>query len=181
MSRPIIDNFTTDEEAKALGELSKDRTVLELGTYKGFGAVHMVQQGAKAVYAVDWHKGDADLGQIDTLTAFWTNVRRHKAEDRVFPLVGTFGAILPVLRPQSFDLCFIDGYHSYEAVAQDIRLSLPLMVPGGIMAFHDYGTNEPAWGVKKAVDELQAKHGQGDLRTYGSLAVVHLSNDSEEP
>jgi predicted O-methyltransferase YrrM len=35
------------------------------------------------------------------------------------------------------DFLFIDGDHSYEGVARDAELYLPLVRPGGIAAFHD--------------------------------------------
>ena len=181
MRRPLVDNFTTDQEAQALADLAKGKTVLEVGTYKGFGAILMAQHGATHVVAVDWHKGDADLGEIDTLTAFWTNVRRHKVEDKVFALVGRSEAVLPLLAPHSFDMAFIDGYHAYDAVQADIRNSLPLMKPGAVMAFHDFGVNDSAWGVKKAVTELHATNGEGDIKTYGSLAVIKLHGGKREP
>lgn len=179
MNRPLIDspaseNFVTDQEAQALADLAKGRTVLEIGTFKGFSSILMAQHGARRVVTVDWHKGDADLGARDTLCGFWANVRRHQVEDRLIALIGRSEAVLPLLAPHSFDLCFIDGYHALEAVQQDIRLSLPLMKPDSVIAFHDYGTNEPTWGVRTAVDELQATRGKGDLVLHGSLAVVHL-------
>ena len=49
---------------------------------------------------------------------------------------------------------FIDGDHRPEAVRQDVELLLPLMAPGSIMAFDDYGNNRDKWGVQEVVDEL---------------------------
>jgi hypothetical protein len=52
------------------------------------------------------------------------------------------------------DLIFLDGDHRYEAVKEDILISMCfLKMPGGILAGHDYGRKD--WpGVKKAVDEM---------------------------
>lgn len=56
---------------------------------------------------------------------------------------------------QSLDFVFIDADHNYEAVKKDIEAWLPKVKDGGIISGHDYeNENFPAWGVKKAVDEL---------------------------
>lgn len=171
MRRPLIEGWTSDVEAAALAELARDRVVLEVGSYRGFGAVLMALAGARRVWAVDWHRGDADLGPRDTLCSWWTNVRRHQVEDQVVGLVGRSEEVLPLLRPQSFDLAFIDAGHDLEAVRQDIRLTLPLMRSGATLAFHDYC---PTWpGVVRAVDELREQRGLS-MGLTGSLAVTTL-------
>lgn len=170
MRRPRIDSWTTDAEAAELARLAAGKTVLEVGTYKGFGAVLMAQAGA-TVWAVDWHRGDADLGATDTLCAWWTNVRRRHVEDRVIGLVGRSETVLPMLWPESFDLAFIDGHHSYESSAADSHLVLPLMRSGGVIVWHDYC---PTWpGVVRAVDEQAALYGW-TLRHVGSLAIAEV-------
>ena len=184
MKRPLIEGWTSDAEAAELQRLAARKTVLEVGTYKGFGAVLMAQAGA-LVWAVDWHRGDADLGSRDTLCAWWTNVRRHHVEDSVIGLVGRFEDVLPRLAPQTFDLAFIDGYHAYEAVKQDIQLTLPLLRPGAVLAFHDYSPK--VWpGVVQAVGELAegllltrrlARQDGSKLRVVDSLAVVQLKTN----
>jgi len=54
---------------------------------------------------------------------------------------------------QSVDFCFLDGDHTYEAVSEDVRNWFPKIRPGGILAGHDYVSDEHA-GVKRAVDEF---------------------------
>lgn len=63
--------------------------------------------------------------------------------------------------PRSLDLVFVDGDHSYEGCAADIRAFLPLVKPGGVLAGHDFGDFEartfggPTYpGVDRAVREL---------------------------
>jgi predicted O-methyltransferase YrrM len=152
--RPAIENWTTDAEAAELARLGAGRIVLEVGTFKGFGAVLLARAGA-TVWAVDWHRGDTDLGPRDTLCSWWTNVRRHHVEDQVVGLVGRTEVVLPLLRPQSFELAFVDAAHDLVSVRRDIGLTLPLLRPGATIAFHDYC---PTWpGVMRAVDELRAR------------------------
>lgn len=154
MRRPQIEGWTTDAEAAELRRLAGDGLVLEVGTFKGFGAVWMAQGGA-TVWAVDWHRGDTDLGPRDTLCAWWTNVRRHHVEDQVVGLVGRIEQTLPMLRHESFDLVFVDAAHDLDSVRRDIALCRPLVRPGGRIAFHDHS---PVWpGVVQAVAELRAR------------------------
>lgn len=183
--RPLIEGWTSDAEAAELARLAADMVVLEVGAYKGFGTVLMAQAGA-TVWAVDWHRGDADLGPKDTLCAWWTNVRRHHVEDRVVGLVGRSADVLPRLDAAMFDMAFIDGYHEYTSVKEDIYWSLPLVRPGGLLTFHDY--DPKVWpGVVRAVDELVEESLRGGvlarqdgrkLRLVGSLAVVALKESS---
>ena len=175
MLRPNIENFTADVEAHALAELAAGKRVLEVGSYRGFGAVLMAQAGATRVFAVDWHRGDPDLGARDTLCSWWTNVRRHGVEDQVVGLVGRSEVVLPMLRERSFELAFVDGYHGLDQVREDCRNVLPLMATGGVVAFHDYGPGNRGWGVTQVVDELQQSRGVKPLRVVGTLAVVQLS------
>lgn len=89
----------------------------------------------------------------------WTFIR---ADSRRFAL------------PGPIHLLFIDGAHDYAAVKADILSWTPAVVPGGIVAFHDYGNSDVLpWtaGVKQAVDELM--HG-GDWEAIagaGSIAA----------
>jgi len=64
---------------------------------------------------------------------------------------------------------FIDGDHSYPAVKHDIKHYASRVVPGGIVAFHDY-TNSP--DVKRAVDELCMTEEFDYLADYDSLRMV---------
>jgi len=56
----------------------------------------------------------------------------------------------------SADAVFIDGLHSYEGVANDIRAWRPKVKPGGLMLFNDYGDRSGRMfpGVSKAVGEF---------------------------
>ena len=63
--------------------------------------------------------------------------------------------VLGALPDASLDWVYIDGNHTYEFVAQDLRLSLAKVKTGGLVTGDDYC--EGGWwdgGVKQAVDEL---------------------------
>lgn len=61
------------------------------------------------------------------------------------------------LGDRRFDLVFIDGDHSYEGVAKDIRNADKFLKEGGLMMAHDYGPHEP--GSMKAIDEWVKESG----------------------
>ena len=52
-----------------------------------------------------------------------------------------------------FDVIFIDGDHRYEGVSRDFDLYSPLLVEGGLLAFHDINENT-TFGVPRLWQEL---------------------------
>jgi hypothetical protein len=55
----------------------------------------------------------------------------------------------------SLDFVFIDADHSYEACRADVLAWLPKIKPTGFISGHDYENPDyPAWGVKRAVEEV---------------------------
>jgi len=66
------------------------------------------------------------------------------------------------------DMLYIDGDHGEDACREDVRLWLPWLKEGGIVAFHDYGTKHTP-GVVVVVDETM-----GDGFEY-------LGKDVDEP
>lgn len=136
-------------EVARLVELAEGRTVLEVGTYLGHSAVAMAS-GATIVHTVDWHRGDAHAGDEETVHQYLGNLATWDVRDRVVAHIGRIEDVLPVLRPGSFDFAFHDAYHATDAVLRDIGLIWPLMAPGSLVAFHDYGL----FGVREAVDTV---------------------------
>ena len=65
----------------------------------------------------------------------------HAFRDRVEKLKGPSGAVLPRLglAERRFDIAYIDGSHYAADVYSDAALIWPLVVPGGIVIFDDYG------------------------------------------
>jgi len=62
--------------------------------------------------------------------------------------------------------CFIDADHG-ENFAKDLAAYVPLIVPGGVIAFHDYEPDR--FMVKPLVDGWQAEAGWECLGLVGSL------------
>lgn len=159
--------WLNEGEGEELRRLAADKMVLEIGAYCGRSTICLAKD-AKQVCTVDTFDGRGTPADGNTLTIFRKNIQRHGVQDRVRELVGESSVVLPNL-PAIFDLAFIDGSHDYDSVCRDIGLAANCLKSGGVLAFHDYESNEP--GVTAAVDELIAGGGVLIGRVE-SLAVV---------
>jgi len=76
---------------------------------------------------------------------------------------------------------FVDGDHSRPAVTADMLGWLPLVVPGGIVAFHDYGNKNFRWclGVSEAVDEWDWT-GWQEIPAAGSIKAYQKPDPEKE-
>ena len=137
-------------------------TGVEVGVWRGDMARKLLEHfpDLQHLYAVDpWRTfDDYDEKKNDTAlldAAFATCVE--------YSLIYTDAGRMTILRETSveaarhlpdaaFDFVYIDANHSYEHAAQDVRLWLPKVKPGGILAGHDYRRDR--FGVKRAIDEM---------------------------
>lgn len=169
-----IDGWLTEPEGRALAELARGKRVLEIGSFCGLSTVCLART-AESVTAVDYFDGRATPNPGDTRRAFDANIARYGVADKInvcHPDADWLLEAAHVFRdeePHGFDLVFIDGDHSREAVERDIYKSRCVLRSGGLLAFHDYSLTDP--GVMEAVNELLAQGGKGISRT-DSLAVV---------
>ena len=115
-------------------------TALEIGSYLGASTAFLgfaALQKNGNVHAVDPWTNNAmgSEGERDTLGEF----RRNTApfEHYITPHRGTSADIHARENTISCNLLFIDGDHSYDAVTADLRMWLPSLRPGGILAMHD--------------------------------------------
>jgi hypothetical protein len=53
--------------------------------------------------------------------------------------------------------CFIDACHDETGISRDIAVWPDKIMPGGVLAFHDYDVWKPTVAVKQYVDAWQAK------------------------
>lgn len=146
--------------------------LVEIGSFKGRSAACMALASKSDIYCIDpfidctLKDGSVVELNVDYLL---TNIHKLGVEARVNPLICTSERARPrwdleIKKP--IKLLFIDGNHDYEFVKQDHELWSPLVVPGGVVLFHDYS---PGWpGVCKFVDELTDKeiHKFGDIAWY---------------
>lgn len=146
---PTISTSLTERETAELARLAAFADVLEVGSAYGFSAITMALAGA-AVTAVDPHVWLDSYGQMQA------NLGVYSVADQVTVLREGAETALPRLAAagQRYGLIWIDGDHSRDAVARDVRLALPLLAPGGVLACHDYG-EDTCPGVAEALDAWQ--------------------------
>ncbi len=172
MILPGIASAVTENEAYALADLARGKTVLELGAWEGFSTVVLASVAGR-VTSVDWHQGDDHAGRIDTWPSFTANLTRYGLLEAVEIIRERFEDALPRLAAEGrlFDGCFLDAQHDYDSVARDVGLALPLLKPGAFVAFHDYGrsaeTGNPGFEVTRAADELIGIAGRTGFLGWG--------------
>lgn len=134
--------------------------LVEIGVFEGKSAIFMASEIKKSgkllnFYAIDpWIMMRDEKGDIYgcSFLDFQHNAELCDVGDYVTPIKDFSVEAAKVFANETVRFVFIDGEHSYEAVKADIEAWLPKIVPGGIIAGHDYNNCWP--GVKKAVDEF---------------------------
>lgn len=157
-----VQSAVTGEEATALADLARGKTVIELGAWHGFSTI-VLASVADLVISVDWHHGDMHAGMQDTYEVFRGNLDRYGVAGRVQVVRDRFETALPWLATERgtrfADGCFIDAQHDEPSVAMDLLGVLPLLRPGGWVAFHDYGRDESTGNPGFAVTPVADKFG----------------------
>lgn len=112
--------------------LSPHSIILELGCHQGV-STELLANHVALVHTIDVQEAPSRLKGLP-------NIVHHQ---------GRFNEIMKRFQLQSFDLIYIDGMHDYEAVMEDIKLSLPLIKDGGYLSGHDYYTE-----VQRSIDTV---------------------------
>jgi predicted O-methyltransferase YrrM len=166
-----IYGFLSEAEGRKLAELAAGKKVVEYGTWCGRSTVCMAQTAAE-VHTIDHHRAPLHEGPIRwSLPILMVHLSQYKVTEKVVVHVGTAAQVGKVLRPDTFDLAFIDGDHEEAGVIESIYLFEPCVKKGGVLAFHDYGYH--GWpAVKKVVDRYVA--GRLRYELVDTLMVVRL-------
>lgn len=83
------------------------------------------------------------------------NLKEHRKSGRSFLQRLYSAQAAKFFSDHTFDFCFIDGEHTYEAVLQDSEIWYPKVKYGGIFAGHDWGKR----GVVDAINKFREQHG----------------------
>jgi predicted O-methyltransferase YrrM len=153
----------------------RPRTIVEIGTARGETAFLLARAAAPdaRIVCVDLPAGPFGGVRIPNRTRLWasfavdqqtvTLLERDSHDPRTAELVRQM--VGPI------DVLFIDGDHSYEGVAADFRMFVPMVADGGLIALHDIvsGRPEAVGGVPdfwhevrgEIFDEIVADRNQG--------------------
>lgn len=154
---------------KCAKELADESIIVNIGAGAGTSALAFIEARPDAtVYTIDVQDASHPEGSLEgERNAFREAGLFHLLNDNWFQIHYDSKAMghdwLNEAMPLA-DLVYIDGEHSYEGCAGDIAAWLPNLVPGGLLAIHDYkkaqndpreyGRNHPFPGVDQAVDDL---------------------------
>ncbi len=139
------------------------RRGVEVGVWRGHTSLALLESFPRLrLYCVDpWDRGGDqstmgdDAARLPAAREEFYRLTEPYA-DRRFPIEMTSDKSARLLADGFLDFAFIDGCHSYEAVAADVRAWWPKLRRGGLICGHDYGgrgDRSGRFGVKKAVDE----------------------------
>lgn len=174
-----VEGFTSRVELSVLYHLARvpgAGHIVEIGSYLGRSTIVMAFAGRDAgsppVVAVDPHTralGYEGEKPFDTRAQFEANVERAGLADaiRLEHTTSVEGAAR--WNGEPVRLLFVDGWHSREAVLEDVHAWQPYLLRDASVVFDDYLSSP---GVRAAVRELLSEGVlQGERAIVGKMAV----------
>lgn len=175
-----IASTVTEAEARMLYALARatrgdPSLVVELGTWMGRSAV-VLAMGAQRLIAIDrwapytdWNKQRLAPG----ISQCRGNLERAGVAHLV-RLVQSDTSEAASMYEQDVGLLFIDGDHTHAGVRRDWEAWRDKLIPGAVVAWHDYTLDNPNVGVRELVDELLERGDLRKVRQMDSLMVTML-------
>ncbi len=144
------------------GHAKGDKTIVEIGSWKGRSACVMAAATDGLVYCVDSWQGGADRDTDEALQdpisvyrQFLAYVAYFGLSDKIIPVCQGSETAHRLFRDRCIDLLFIDGDHRYASVMRDLDNWIQLVRWSGIICGDDY----PIPGVNMAVNAFVKLHG----------------------
>jgi predicted O-methyltransferase YrrM len=166
--------------------VGKPVRALEIGVFEGRSTVwlldHVLTHPEASLTWIDTFQGGAEHQGTD-LTGLEARFRANTAKygPKVRGHVGASRDVLRTLSGERFDLVYIDGSHESADVLSDAVLAWPLVKPGGLVGFDDYGWRErpePHRRPAPAIDAfLGAMHGRFEELHRGYQVWVRKTAD----
>lgn len=167
---------------KLLTPLEDGGNVLEVGTYEGRAACHLLY--AYPDIHIDVIDNFVDTYNEGFEARFDSNIAEY--EGRFTKIIGDSKTELPRLLAEGkkYKFIYIDGDHSYEGVKPDLETCWELLEPGGLLFLDDYNDhlrdNPFKFGVDSAVNEFFL--GRTDFKVESNVHTdyqfyVRKSND----
>lgn len=144
-----IFGWLTSGEGEILQRFAKNRQVLELGNYLGRSTVALAEV-AESVTSVDWHHGDDEIPDQNTIAYFVENLRRFKVDRKVEIIDSRIEDAVSNLMKRRWHMVFIDSAHDVVSVERDTRLAMSVLLPGGHVVWHDWDKESVRAGAKAA-------------------------------
>lgn len=160
------------------------RTVVELGTHKGFSFLTLCQAVKEMdfdarIYAVDTWQGDKHAGYYSSeiFDALEAELRT------LYPGIGvliksTFTEARPQFGKGSIDLLHIDGRHMYEDVLEDFRTWKDTLSDKGVVLLHDTCVQRDDFGVWKFWNEIEGSFPSFEFFHGNGLGVLVVGENA---
>lgn len=147
-----------------LADAAPDGLAVEVGCRRGGSVVCWsdVRQDRGPIVAVDNWFGNQ---RSDVRVRCLANFERYGVQARLIEM-DSWNAPITLTEPVAF--CFIDADHGFRGFPRDLASWPEVIMPGGVIAFHDYGVWKPTVVVKACVDAWQAEVTWEDLGIVGS-------------
>jgi len=148
----------------AVQHLPNDCKILEIGGFMGGSASTMAlatEDKTGIIYSIDpayiapsWRPEEyKNFGLLGNIEQYVHNTALHGLYGRMIPLAGTSEEVLNKWNDKIlFDMIFIDGEHTYEAVKVDMEWA-KYTKPNALIVFDDWIT-----GIEKACMEYIGAH-----------------------
>lgn len=129
---------------------------LEIGVFEGRSACwmldHVMTHPDSRYIGIDpWADYEGREGAAIELLAI-ANLASHREKAELIRGDSRWVLRQTRWRPESIDVAYIDGDHRAEAVLTDSVLIWPLIRPGGVLIWDDYGNRGKNRSVRKGVD-----------------------------
>lgn len=163
-------NFERGMLLYALITKYRPKNILEIGTAEGYSTLCMAwamsDNGIDGkIFTVDPkshtekierkiknRKNDDTVNMLLSTEELWEKFASPKWIEKIEVISGYSGEILKRKSFPSFDFCYVDGSHIYEAVKQDFFRVLKLVSKNFMILFDDYVPNQND-GAAKVIDE----------------------------
>lgn len=147
----------------------KNSKILEIGVFEGtFSDFLFKDTQPKELHLIDLFEGTTFSGDVDGNNGKTVDIQKqytflknkYSEANNVFIKKGNSLEILQTYPDGYFDIIYLDGDHSYDAVKNDLQLSYKKIKDSGWICGHDYEMNMNKanrfynFGVKRAVDEF---------------------------
>lgn len=152
-----------------LVRLTRPKTIVEIGTFKGYSAICLAQGLEDNKHGL--------LYTIDPVEQQIVHqaIKKSNLGQRVSYIIGSSFEIIPYLNLRQIDLVFIDGNHGYVNCREDFDLVKDLIPQNGLIVFHDTIALE---GPRRVIKEIQEEK-KFEIITLPTITGV-LENDRNQ-
>ncbi len=167
--------FFSEQEAQFLianvNSLKNDANILEVGSYYGRSTLFMLSAMKESQKLISLDKFVKVAGYSNSTHSFWkllntVNDRRHTL------IPNSLDKGYEHLKETAFDLCFIDGNHSFVGVTTDLSYSIMLCKLGGFILCHDVCELFP--GIEMILESLESKNVLKKISQVNTLAKYEV-------